>query len=194
MKELEKKNINMNLQEQINRIHSMMGVINEDRFKGYKRFLKNNVFTNFPDYVINDMFRETGDLDYKDIQGMSKDEIINYFHNGDGKRFFERYGDFEKKDKPRVIEIKWDDLVEPLQRFLKNKMSGENPNFPDSRERLLKTMENSPNLGKGINEPIILKYNSEGKIEDIVGGNHRTYAAFELNNFNPIKMRAYIIR
>ena len=59
----------------------MMGVINEDRFKGYKRFLKNNVFTNFPDYVINDMFRETGDLDYKDIQGMSKDEIINYFHN-----------------------------------------------------------------------------------------------------------------
>jgi hypothetical protein len=194
MKELEKKNINMNLQEQINRIHSMMGVINEDRFKGYKRFLKNNVFTNFPDYVINDMFRETGDLDYKDIQGMSKDEIINYFHNGDGKRFFERYGDFEKKDKPRVIEIKWDDLVEPLQRFLKNKMSGENPNFPDSRERLLKTMENSPNLGKGINEPIIVKYNSEGKIEDIVGGNHRTYAAFELNNFNPIKMRAYIIR
>ena len=194
MKELEKKNINMNLQEQINRIHSMMGVINEDRFKGYKRFLKNNVFTNFPDYVINDMFRETGDLDYKDIQGMSKDEIINYFHNGDGKRFFERYGDFEKKDKPRVIEIKWDDLVEPLQRFLKNKMSGENPNFPDSRERLLKTMENSPNLGKGINEPIILKYNSEGKIEDIVGGNHRTYAAFELNNFNPIKMKAYIIR
>jgi hypothetical protein len=194
MKELEKKNINMKLQEQINRIQSMMGVINEDRFKGYKRFLKNNVFTNFPDYVINDMFRETGDLDYKDIQGMSKDEIINYFHNGDGKRFFERYGDFEKKDKPRVIEIKWDDLVEPLQRFLKNKMSGENPNFPDSRERLLKTMENSPNLGKGINEPIILKYNSEGKIEDIVGGNHRTYAAFELNNFNPIKMRAYIIR
>jgi hypothetical protein len=73
-------------------------------------------------------------------------------------------------------------------------MSGENPNFPDSRERLLKTMENSPNLGKGINEPIILKYNSEGKIEDIVGGNHRTYAAFELNNFNPIKMKAYIIR
>ena len=82
MKELEKKNINMKLQEQINRIQSMMGVINEDRFKGYKRFLKNNVFTNFPDYVINDMFRETGDLDYKDIQGMSKDEIINYFHNG----------------------------------------------------------------------------------------------------------------
>jgi hypothetical protein len=172
----------------------MMGVINEDRFKGYKRFLKNNVFTNFPDYVINDMFRETGDLDYKDIQGMSKDEIINYFHNGNGERFFERYGDFEKKDKPRVIEIKWDNLVEPLQRFLKNKMSGENPNFPDSRERLLKTMENSPNLGKGINEPIIVKYNSEGKIEDIVGGNHRTYAAFELNNFNPIKMKAYIIR
>jgi len=184
----------MNLQENIYRIQSMMGVINEDRFKGYKRFLKNNVFTNFPDYVINDMFRETGDLDYKDIQGMSKDEIINYFHNGNGERFFERYGDFEKKDKPRVIEIKWDDLVEPLQRFLKNKMSGEVSNFPNSRERLLKTMENSPNLGKGINEPIILKYNSEGKIEDIVGGNHRTYAAFELNNFNPIKMKAYIIR
>ena len=29
---------------------------------------------------------------------------------------------------------------------------------------------------------------------NMVGGNHRTYAAFELNNFNPIKMKAYIIR
>jgi hypothetical protein len=183
----------MNLQEQISRIQSMMGVINEDRFKGYKRFLKDNVFTNFPDYVINDMFRETGDLDYRTVQGMSKDEIINYFNNKIGKRFFERYGNFEKGNKPKVIEIKWDDLVEPLQKFLKNKMSGENPNLQDSREKIKQKMDSEPNLGTGDNEPIIVKYNSEGKIEDILGGNHRTYAAFELNNFNPIKMKAYVI-
>ena len=75
----------MNLQENIQRIKQMMGVITEDRFKGYKRFLKDNVFTNFPDYIINDMFRESGDLDYRDVQGMTKDQIIDYFFNGDGK-------------------------------------------------------------------------------------------------------------
>lgn len=80
----------MNLQENIHRIKEVMGVINEDRYKGYKRFLKDNVFTNFPDYVINDMFRESGDLDYRNVKGMTKDEIINYFFNGDGNKYFER--------------------------------------------------------------------------------------------------------
>jgi hypothetical protein len=180
----------MNLQENIQRIREMMGLLNEDRFKGYKRFLKDNVFTDFPDYIINDMFRETGDLDYRDVQGMTKDQIIDYFFNGNGKRFFERWGDYKGK-KPKVIEMKWEDLSEPLQKFLKNKMSGENLNFPDSREKLMKTMEREPNLGKGDNEPIIITYNQDGKIVDIPGGNHRTYAAFELNNFNPILMKAY---
>jgi hypothetical protein len=183
----------MNLQEQIERIQSMMGIVTEDRYKGYRRFLKDNVFTNFPNYIINDMFRETGDLDYRDVQGMSKDEIIDYFNNGHGKRFFERYGNFETRNKPKVIEIKWDDLIEPMQKFLKNKMSGENPNFPNSREKVIQTMDREPNLGNGDNEPIMVKYNSEGKIEDIVGGHHRTYAAFELNSFNPIKMKTYVI-
>jgi len=53
-------------------------------------------------------------------------------------------------------------------------------------------MEREPNLGKGDNEPIMLIYNEEGKIKDIPGGNHRIYAAFELNNFNPILMNAYV--
>jgi len=184
----------MKLQENINRIKELMGVITEDRYKGYRRFLKDNIFINFPNYIIDDMFRETGDLDYRDIRGMSKDEIIDYFNNGPGKRFFERYGNFEKTNKPKVIEIKWDDLIEPIQKFLKNKMSGENPDLIDSREKIIQTMVREPNLGNGDNEPIIVKYNSEGKIEDILGGNHRTYTAFELNNFNPIKMKAYVIQ
>ena len=171
----------------------MMGVISEDRYKAYKRFLKDNIFTEFPDYVISDMFRETGDLDYRDVQGMTKDEIIDYFNNGPGKRFFERYGNFEKGNKAKVIEIKWDDLIEPLQKFLKNKMSGENPNLSNSREKIIQTMDRQPNLGNGDNEPIIVKYDSEGMIEDVLGGNHRLYAAFELNDFQPIKMKAYIV-
>jgi hypothetical protein len=181
----------MNLQEQIHRIQSMMGVITEDRFKGYKRFLKNNIFKNFPDYVFNDMFRETGDLGYKDIKGMSKDEIIDYFTNDKGKKYFDRWKDFQNK-KTQIIKINWDDITPNLQDFLKNKMSGENPNFPDTKNKILELMKNHPNLGKGDNEPIIIKYNSENKIEEILGGQHRLYAAFKLNNFKPILMKAYI--
>ena len=69
----------MNLKESIRR------VLREDRYKGYKRFLKDNVFTDLPEYIINDMFRESGDLDYSQVQGMTKDQIIDYFFNGDGK-------------------------------------------------------------------------------------------------------------
>ena len=175
----------MNLRESIKKI------LKEDRFKGYKRFLKDNVFTDFPDYIINDMFRESGDLDYSQVQGMTKNQIIDYFLNGEGHKFFDRWGGY-RGQKPKVIEIKWSDLTEPLQKFLKNKMSGENPNFPDSREKIVQMMNREPNLGKGDNEPVLLKYNNEGKIEDIPGGNHRTYVAFELNNFNPILMKAYV--
>jgi hypothetical protein len=70
-------------------------------------------------------------------------------------------------------------------------MSGENENFPDSKEKLLNTMIREPNLGNGENEPIMIEY-KDGKIVEIPGGNHRTYAAFELNNFRPIKMKAYV--
>ncbi len=103
--------------------------INEDRYKGYKRFLKANVFIDFPDYIINDMFRETNDLDYSKIKGMKKDEIINHFFKGEGQHFFKRWGGFQGQKKPKVIEIKWEDLTKQLQDFLKNKMSGKNPNF-----------------------------------------------------------------
>jgi len=182
----------MNLQENIQRIKEMMGIISEDRYKGYKRFLKDNIFTNFPDYIINDMFRESGDLDYKEVEGMSKYEIIDYFFNGKGKKYFERWGGYQEQKKPKVIEIKWEDLIDQLQKFLKNKMSGENNNFSDSREKIVNMMNREPNLGKGDNEPILLIYNGEGKIEEIPGGNHRIYAAFELNNFKPIMMKSYI--
>ena len=37
----------------------------------------------------------------------------------------------------------------------------------------------------------LIKALQEGKIVDIPGGNHRTYAAFELNNFKPILMKSY---
>ena len=111
---------NDNLQETIRRI------LREDRFKGQKRFLKDNIFTDFPEYVINDMFRESGDSDYSEVQGMTKDQIIDYFFNGEGKQYFDRWGGYEGKN-AKVVKIEWNDLTEPLQKFLKTKMSGEHP-------------------------------------------------------------------
>jgi hypothetical protein len=180
----------MNLKEETYRIKQIMGILTEDRYKGYKRFLKKYVFTNTPDYILNDIFRETGDLGFEDMKGKSKNEIINYFNHGEGKKYVDRWANYNKK--PQTITIDWSDLVEPLQNFLKNKMSGKNPNFPHSREKIINFIQNEPNLGKGDNEPIIVKYNSNGKIEEILGGHHRTYAAFELNNFKPITMKAYV--
>lgn len=167
-------------------------VLTEDRYKGYKKFLKDNVFTDFPDYIINDMFRESGDLDYEQIKGMNKNQIIDYFLHKEGKRFFDRWGGFKGQKKSKIIKIKWEDLIEPLQKFLISKMSGKNSNFPNSRKKIISIMKQEPNLGDGNNEPIIIKVNNNGMVEDIPGGNHRLYAAFELNNFKPIKMNSYV--
>jgi len=51
----------------------------ETRLKGYRRFLKDNIFGFLPDYVLNDLFRETGDMGFRDMIGKSKQEIIDYF-------------------------------------------------------------------------------------------------------------------
>jgi DNA-binding LacI/PurR family transcriptional regulator len=39
----------------------------ETRLKGYRRFLKDNIFSFLPDYILKDLFRETGDMGFKDL-------------------------------------------------------------------------------------------------------------------------------
>lgn len=181
----------MNLQENVNRIKEMMGLLNEDRYKGYKRFLRDYLFGFMPDYVFNDIFRETGDFRFSEVMNMSKQEMIDYFTKGPGRDIYDRWGGFKSK-KPEVVEISWDDLTDEIKSFLKDKMSGEDERFPDSREKIERMKEKNPGLGFGENEPILIRYNEDGKIFDIPGGNHRLYSAFELNQFEPVLMKAYI--
>lgn len=173
------------LNEEITKIKSMLGLITEDRYKGFRRFLKDNLFGFMPDYVFNDIFRETGDFHFNQVKGMSKKEMIDYFTKGPGRAIYDRWGGFKSK-RPVIVEIRWEDLVPELQRFLKDKMTD------SSKDKIQDIKEREPGLGFGKNEPILIKYNDEDKIEDIVGGNHRLYAAFELNDFEPILMNAYV--
>jgi hypothetical protein len=173
------------LNEEIIKIKSMLGLITEDRYKGFRRFLKDNLFGFMPDYVFNEIFRETGDFHFEKVKGMSKKEMIDYFTKGPGRAIYDRWGGFKDR-RTRIVELSWDDLTPELQRFLKEKMTGV------SKSKIEDIKEREPGLGFGKNEPILIKYNDEDKIEEIIGGNHRVYAAFELNNFDPILMNAYI--
>ena len=51
--------------------------------------------------------------------------------------------------------------------------------------------ERFPGLGKGDHEPVIVRMEGD-KIVDIIGGRHRTFTAFLINDFGPIKLNAYV--
>jgi hypothetical protein len=73
------------------------------------------------------------------------------------------------------------------------KHKGENPNFPvkDYEEKITNIQARTPGLGTGDHEPVIIKMEGE-KVVDILGGRHRTFAAFLKNDFQPIKLKAYV--
>ena len=163
----------------------------ETRLKGYRRFLKDNIFGFLPDYVLNDLFRETGDMGFRDMIGKSKQEIIDYFKTGWGKDIWDRWSVF-KNSKPEKIEIGVNDLDDELLDFLKSKFSGKNKNFPDTPGKLEKYSKVMPHLGYGENEPILVVYDFDDKIVDIPGGTHRLWTAWQQNNFEPVLMNAYV--
>lgn len=163
----------------------------ETRLKGYRRFLKDNIFSFLPDYILKDLFRETGDMGFKDLVGKSKQEIIDYFKTGWGNEIWERWKVF-KDSKPEKIVIGIEDLDEKLLNFLKSKFSGDNENFPNTLGKVEKYSQEMPHLGYGENEPILVVYDIEDKIVDIPGGTHRLWTAWKLNNFEPVLMNAYV--
>ena len=63
----------MNLQEQISRIQSMMGIITEVR-KGWYRLLRQKL-PNFPEYVLKDWIYRKVD-DYKDYDDVYKNKLV----------------------------------------------------------------------------------------------------------------------
>ena len=88
-------------------------VLVETRLKGYRRFLKDNIFSFLPDYILHDLFRETGDMGFRDIKGKSKQEIIDYFKTGWGRQIWDRWSVF-KDSKPEKIVIGIDDIDDDL--------------------------------------------------------------------------------
>jgi len=166
-------------------------VLVETRLRGYRRFLKDNIFSFLPDYVLHDLFRETGDMGFRDIIGKSKQEIIDYFKTGWGREIWDRWSVF-KDSKPEKIVVGIDDLDDDLLEFLKSKFSGNNENFPDTPKKLEKYSEIMPSLGYGENEPILVVYDTNEKIVDIPGGTHRLWTAWKQNNFEPVLMKSYV--
>ena len=169
--------------------------LNEDRYKGFKREVYNRVFSHLPEFVFNDMYDREGLKDFiidrgDDIQQMGMEE---FFKNDEyGKEFHNRY-DLNWTQKPVVLDLKWEDLDEKERNFLMTKHKGLNPNFPQEeyRAKIDRILSTSPGLGEGDHEPVILKM-SNGEVEDIMGGRHRTFAAFLKNDFRPIQLKAYV--
>ena len=171
------------------------GFLNEARYKGYRREVYNRVFSHLPEFVFKDLYDREGLKHFiidrgEDIQKMGMEE---FFKNDEyGRDIFNRYN-LNWAQKPVVLDLEWEDLGEEERNFLTTKHKGLDPNFPqpEYRAKIDRILSASPGLGTGEHEPVILKM-SNGKVEDIMGGRHRTFAAFLKNDFQPIQLKAYV--
>jgi hypothetical protein len=169
--------------------------LNEDRFKGFRREVQEKVYPHLPEFVFKDLYDREGLKDFltdrtEDIQlhGIKKFFTTDEY----AKDLYDRYN-LDWTPKPVILDLKWEDLDAKERDFLMTKHKGENPNFPvkDYEEKITNIQARTPGLGTGDHEPVIIKMEGE-KVVDILGGRHRTFAAFLKNDFQPIKLKAYV--
>jgi len=152
------------------------------------------LFPSMPDHVLGDMIREgfAGFLEERaqDIAQLGLEEFLT--SDEIGKDWYDRYNLNWAQD-AQILDLSWEDLDAKERKFLMDKYEGKNPNFPqaDQEKRYADMLKRFPGLGTGEHEPVIVKMEG-GKIVDIMGGRHRTFAAFLKNDFNPIKLNAYV--
>ena len=149
-------------------------------------------FPSMPDHVFNDMKREgfgsflVDRADDIEEQGLEKILATDEF----GRDWYNRYNLNWTQD-AQILDVSWEDIDAKVREFLMGKYEGNNPNFPNQKKRYADIMQRFPGLGTGDHEPVIVKMEG-GKIVDIIGGRHRTFAAFLKNDFKPIKLNAYV--
>jgi len=165
------------------------------RFKGFERQLKNQIFPHVPEFVFNDMYGHEGLKDFAVDRGedINKVGMEEFFATDEFARsWVDRY-DLEWTQKPVILDLAWEDLGKKERSFLMGKHHGLNPNFPQDKyqEKIQRIIDTIPGLGEGDHEPVILQMDGD-KVIDILGGRHRTFAAFLKNNFEPIKIKAYV--
>ena len=167
----------------------------EARYKGFRREVKERDFPHLPEFVFKDLYDREGLKDYiedraEDIQHLGMEEFFTT--NEYAKESYDRYN-LNWSKRPIVLDLNWEDIGAQERDFLMKKHRGADPNFPQEeyKAKLDRVLSTTPGLGTGDHEPVILKM-SGGKVEDIMGGRHRTMAAFIKSDFQPIKLKAYV--
>ncbi len=156
--------------------------------------VRNELFPTMPDHVLGDMIREgfAGFLEERaqDIADVGLEELLSTDEWGKG--WYDRYN-LNWSPEPVVLDVTWEDVGEEERKFLMSKHEGANKNFPQEEyeAKIEKMKELFPGLGRGDHEPVIIKMEGD-KIVDIIGGRHRTFTAFLINDFGPIKLNAYV--
>jgi len=169
--------------------------LNEEEVKVWTpEEVRTALFPSMPDHVLGDMVREgfAGFLEERaqDIAEVGLEELLSTDEWGKG--WYDRYN-LDWSPQPVVLDISWEDLGEKERKFLMDKHKGLNKDFPkeDQDARIADMKKRFPGLGKGDHEPVIVKMEGD-KIVDIIGGRHRTFTAFLINDFGPIKLNAYV--
>ena len=177
----------MNLQENIQRIQEVMGLIVETR-EGLMRYLidvsKRLTGIEWPEYVLRDWLyrntKEVGDMNpqmYKDLMR----SYLESFVEGHGRGHWE----FE------VLDISIDSFTDFVKEDLLKKMGGYiNPHVPKDEERHL-TQLTQLEKGGVSPEPIIVVETKYGKY-DLLEGWHRTTNALKM--FRQYKQKAWVYK
>jgi len=168
-------------------------ILFEAKFKQFRNVMR-KVYSNLPDYVFQDMYaqeKQNENIIDPDIGGdirtltndvlLGKPEAIEKMREYEKNRGSE-WINTKWEQKPRVIDLRWNDLSDNKREFFRTKYLGLNlGNFPATQKEKKGYFDKVRRiLSSGANqtEPVILLQRKGETGYDVIGGNNRTFNGF----------------
>mgnify|MGYP006293330379 CR=1 FL=1 len=168
-------------------------ILFEAKFKQFRNVMR-KVYSNLPDYIFQDMYaqeKQNENIVDPDIGGdirtltndvlLGKPEAIEKMREYEKNRGSE-WINTEWEKRPKVIDLKWNDLSDKKRNFFREKYLGLNlANFPAMQKEKKGYFDKVRRIlasGSNQTEPVILLQRKQEAGYDVIGGNNRVFNGF----------------
>ena len=168
-------------------------ILFEAKFKQFRNVMR-KVYSNLPDYIFQDMYAQEKqneniiDPDIgEDIRTLTNDVLLGKPEAIEKMREYEKnrgseWINTEWEKRPKVIDLKWNDLSDKKRNFFREKYLGLNlANFPAMQKEKKGYFDKVRRIlasGSNQTEPVILLQRKQEAGYDVIGGNNRVFNGF----------------
>lgn len=168
-------------------------ILYEAKFKQFRTVMR-KVYSNLPDYIFQDMYAQEKqneniiDPDIgEDMRTLTNDVLLGKPEAIEKMREYEKnrgseWINTEWEKRPKVIDLKWNDLSDKKRNFFREKYLGLNlANFPAMQKEKKGYFDKVRRIlasGSNQTEPVILLQRKQEAGYDVIGGNNRVFNGF----------------